>query len=108
VTQHGDGARSNGERIGACCWIDEQVVTIVYSNETVSDPDLSDGAFGPPVQHVRVGAGLRISGAATVREGTASRANAVIVRDDPACCTAVGVYPAHILRENGQRVTRSF
>ena len=94
--QHGEGARINGERIGAYCWVNQQV-TIGYSNKT-DRPVLHD--------HVRVGPGARIFGAVTVGEGTTVGANAVIVKDVPAHCTVVGVYPAYIVRENGQRVAR--
>ena len=94
--QHGEGARVNGERIGAHCWVNQQV-TIGYSNRT-DLPILQD--------HVRVGPGARIFGAVTIGEGTTVGANAVIVKDVPARCTVVGVYPAYIVRENGQRVTR--
>jgi serine O-acetyltransferase len=94
--QHGEGARINGQRIGAYCWVNQQV-TIGYSNKT----DL-------PVLHdrVRVGPGARIFGAVTVGEGTTVGANAVIVKDVPAHCTVVGVYPAYIVRDHGQRVNR--
>ena len=94
--QHGEGARINGERIGAYCWVNQQV-TIGYSNKT-DRPVLHD--------HVRVGPGARIFGAVTVGEGTTVGANAVIVKDVPAHCTVVGVYPAYIVRDNGQRVNR--
>lgn len=94
--QHGEGARINGERIGAYCWINQQV-TIGYSNKT-DRPVLHD--------HVRVGPGARIFGAVTIGEGTTVGANAVIVKDVPARCTVVGVYPAYIVRDNGQRVNR--
>jgi serine O-acetyltransferase len=94
--QHGEGARINGERIGAYCWVNQQA-TIGYSNKT-DRPVLHD--------HVRVGPGARIIGAVTVGEGTTVGANAVIVKDVPAHCTVVGVYPAYIVRENGQRVVR--
>ena len=94
--QHGEGARINGERIGAYCWVNQQV-TIGYSNKT-DRPVLHD--------HVRVGPGARIFGAVTIGEGTTVGANAVIVKDVPARCTVVGVYPAYIVRDNGQRVNR--
>ena len=94
--QHGEGARINGERIGAYCWVNQQV-TIGYSNKT-DRPVLHD--------HVRVGPGARTFGAVTIGEGTTVGANAVIVKDVPARCTVVGVYPAYIVRENGQRVNR--
>jgi serine O-acetyltransferase len=94
--QHGEGARVNGERIGAYCWINQQV-TIGYSNKT-DRPTLED--------HVRVGPGARIFGAVTVGEGTTVGSNAVIVKDVPPNCTVVGVYPAYIVRENGERANR--
>ena len=94
--QHGEGSRINGERIGAYCWVNQQV-TIGYSNKT-DRPVLLD--------HVRVGPGARIFGAVTIGEGATVGANAVIVKDVPARCTVVGVYPAYIVRDDGQRVNR--
>ena len=94
--QHGEGARINGERIGAYCWVNQQA-TIGYANKT-DRPVLQD--------HVRVGPGARIFGAVTIGEGTTVGANAVIVKDVPAHCTVVGVYPAYVVRENGQRTVR--
>lgn len=94
--QHGEGARINGERIGAYCWVNQQA-TIGYSNKT-DRPTLED--------HVRVGPGARIFGAVRVGEGTVVGANAVVVKDVPPNCTVVGVYPAYIVRENGRRTTR--
>jgi serine O-acetyltransferase len=94
--QHGEGSRINGEYIGAYCWVNQQV-TIGYSNRR-DRPTLHD--------HVRVGPGARILGAVTVGEGSTVGANAVIVKDVPSHCTVVGVYPAYIVRENGQRSTR--
>lgn len=94
--QHGEGSRINGESIGAHCWINQQV-TIGYSNKT-DRPTVGD--------RVRVGPGARIFGAVTVGEGTTVGANAVIVKDVPPNCTVVGVYPAYIVRENGERANR--
>jgi serine O-acetyltransferase len=94
--QHGEGSRINGEHIGAYCWVNQQV-TIGYSNKT-DRPTLHD--------HVRVGPGARIFGAVTIGEGTTVGANAVIVKDVPANCVVVGVYPAYVVRENGQRSNR--
>lgn len=94
--QHGDGSRINGEHIGSHCWINHGV-TIGYTNRT-DRPVLGD--------HVRVGPGAVILGRVTIGDGTVVGANAVIVKDVPAHCTVVGVYPSYIVRQDGVRTTR--
>ena len=94
--QHGDSSRINGERIGAHCWINHGV-TIGYSNRT-DRPVLGD--------RVRVGPGAKVIGKVTVGEDSVVAPNAVVVKDVPPRCTVVGVYPAYVVRQDGERVTR--
>jgi len=85
--QHGFSTIIAARRIGRDCWINQQV-TIGYRDRS-GCPALGD--------RVQVGAGAKILGAVTVGDGAKIGANAVVVHDVPAHCTAVGV-PARILR----------
>ena len=82
--QHGFATIVAAERVGANCWINQQV-TIGYDEQGRS-PVLEDG--------VTVHAGAQVIGGITLRAGCRVGANAVVVRDVPAGVTAVGV-PAH-------------
>lgn len=94
--QHGDGARINGERIGAYCWVNQQV-TIGHSNRR-DKPTIED--------HVKILTGARVIGKVRVGARSIIGANAVIVKDVPPDCTVVGVYPAYIVRQDGERVRK--
>jgi serine O-acetyltransferase len=93
--QHGFCTIVSAERIGAHCWINQQV-TIGYTNET-DRPILED--------NVTVYAGAKIIGKVTVGANSIVGANAVVVRSVPPNCTVAGV-PACIVRRNGLRVER--
>ena len=82
--QHGFATIVIAERIGANCWINQQV--------TVGNKDRS----GSPVleDDVIVHAGAKVIGPITVGRGSTVGANAVVVRDVAPGTTAVGV-PAH-------------
>ncbi|MEA2398872.1 MAG: serine O-acetyltransferase [Thermoleophilaceae bacterium] len=82
--QHGFATILAAERVGANCWINQQV-TVGY-DETLRSPILEDG--------VSVHAGAKVIGGITLHAGCRVGANAVVVRDVPAGTTAVGV-PAH-------------
>jgi serine O-acetyltransferase len=84
--QHGFATIVSAERVGANCWINQQV-TIGY-NGTGRAPVLED--------RVVVHAGAKVLGGMTLHEGCRVGANAVVIRDVPAGATAVGV-PAHRL-----------
>ncbi len=93
IIQHGLCTIIAARRIGAGCWISQQV-TIGYTNDT-DCPILGD--------NVRVGCGAKILGRVTVGNNVKVGANAVVVKDVPDNCTVVGV-PAQIVRRDGARV----
>jgi serine O-acetyltransferase len=82
--QHGFATIVTAERVGANCWINQQV-TIGFKDRTGS-PVLEDD--------VTVSAGAKVIGPVTVGRGSTVGANAVVVRDVAPGTTAVGV-PAH-------------
>jgi serine O-acetyltransferase len=82
--QHGFATIIAAKRIGANCWVNQQV-TIGF-DAGLGHPVLEDG--------VTVNAGAQIIGRVTVGAGSTVGANAVVVRDVPPGTTAVGV-PAH-------------
>lgn len=82
--QHGFATIVTAERVGARCWINQQV-TIGFKDRGGS-PVLEDD--------VVVHAGAKVLGPVTLGAGSKIGANAVVVRDVPPGTTAVGV-PAH-------------
>lgn len=82
--QHGFATIVAAKRIGANCWINQQV-TIGFDAE-LGQPVLEDG--------VTVHAGAQVIGDVTLGANSTIGANAVVVRDVRAGATAVGV-PAH-------------
>lgn len=91
--QHGHSTRIGGRTIGKNCWVNQQV-TIGW--EQNGNPTILD--------NVRIGVGAKVIGRVTVGNNCVIGANAVIVKDVPDNCTVVGVYPAYIVRRNGERV----
>jgi serine O-acetyltransferase len=89
--QHGFATIISAKRIGANCWVNQQV-TIGW-DASLGTPVLEDG--------VTVHAGAKIIGSVTVGAGSVVGANAVVVRDVPPGSTAVGV-PAHHLARREQ------
>ncbi|MBQ7931349.1 MAG: serine O-acetyltransferase, partial [Clostridia bacterium] len=55
--------------------------------------------------NVMVGAGAKLLGNFTVGSGAKIAAGAVVLKDVPENCTAVGI-PAHIVRKNGEKSAR--
>jgi serine O-acetyltransferase len=90
--QHGFATIVAARRVGAGCWINQQV-TIGFSRPE-DRPVLGDGVF--------VHAGAKVLGAVTVGDGAVIGANAVVLQDVPPRCTAVGV-PARILPPKAER-----
>jgi serine O-acetyltransferase len=82
--QHGFATIIAAKRIGANCWVNQQV-TIGFDAK-LGQPVLEDG--------VTVNAGAQIIGGVVVGANSTVGANAVVIRDVPAGTTAVGV-PAH-------------
>lgn len=90
--QHGFSTIIAAQRIGANCWINQQV-TIGYIGS--KRPVIGD--------NVRIGAGAKVLGAVTIGNNVKIGANAVVLKDVPDDCTVVGI-PARIVRRNGIRV----
>ena len=91
--QHGFSTIVCAKSIGKNCWINQQV-TIGFSNGTDS-PTLGD--------NVMICAGAKVIGNVHIGDNSVIGANAVVVKDIPANCTAVGI-PAKVIRCNGARV----
>jgi serine O-acetyltransferase len=87
VIAHGYGTILNADRIGANCWIHQQV-TIGWDYGG-GRPTLEDDVF--------IGAGAKVLGSVVVGRGARIGANAVVLEDVPPGATAVGV-PARIVR----------
>lgn len=91
--QHGDSTRIAAKSIGKNCWINQQV-TIGF--EQAGSPVIGD--------NVRISAGAKVIGNVVVGNNVIVGANAVVVKSVPDNCTVVGVYPAYIVRRDGQKV----
>jgi serine O-acetyltransferase len=85
--QHGFATTVGAQRVGANCWINQQV-TIGVTAADQERPILGD--------RVMVTAGAKVLGPVTLGDGATVGANAVVLQDVPPGCTAVGV-PARIL-----------
>lgn len=91
--QHGFATIIAAKRIGANCWINQQV-TIGYAHENEC-PTIGD--------NVTINAGAKVIGNVTIGDNSKVGANAVVVKNVPANVTVVGV-PARIVRRDGKRV----
>jgi serine O-acetyltransferase len=91
--QHGFASVLLAKRIGANCWINQQVT--IGSDHRAGAPVLED--------NVVVNAGAKIIGNVTIGTNSVVGANAVVVKNVPPNCTVVGV-PARIVRRDGKRV----
>jgi serine O-acetyltransferase len=90
--QHGFATIVAAGRIGADCWINQQV-TIGYQ-----------GALRPVIgDRVKIAAGAKVIGGVTLGNDVTVGANAVVVKDVPDGCTVVGV-PARIVKCYGKKV----
>ena len=92
--QHGFATIISAEKIGANCWINQQV-TIGYSSKT-DTPTIGN--------NVRILAGAIVIGDIKIADGSTVAANSVVVKDVEANCVVGGV-PAVVLRRNGVRTT---
>jgi serine O-acetyltransferase len=88
VVRHGHGTILSAERIGAKCFVHHEV-TVGWDERGTHPPRLGDDVY--------LGAGAKVLGAITIGNGVRIGANAVVLRDVPDGCTAVGV-PARIVR----------
>jgi serine O-acetyltransferase len=79
--QHGFATILAAERVGANCWLNQQV-TVGYTHHG-GCPTIEDD--------VNIGAGAKVLGEIVVGRGSWIGANAVVVRDVPPGSTAVGV-----------------
>jgi serine O-acetyltransferase len=79
--QHGFATIVAARRVGANCWINQQV-TVGFSRPDAR-PTIGDG--------VAIYAGAKVLGEVTVGDGAVVGANAVVLHDVPPGCTAVGV-----------------
>jgi len=90
--QHGFATIVAASRVGANCWINQQV-TIGFINPE-DRPVIGDGVF--------VYAGAKVLGAVHLGDGSVVGSNAVVLEDVPAGYTAVGV-PARLLPPKASR-----
>ncbi len=93
IIQHGHGAVIVAERIGAYCWINQQVT--LGTGPRPGSPILGD--------HVRIAPGAKVLGHIRIGDRSIVGANAVVTKDVPPDVTVVGV-PAYIMRRDGVRV----
>ncbi|MGQ0442904.1 MAG: serine O-acetyltransferase [Methylophilaceae bacterium] len=94
--QHGFSTIIIAEKIGANCWINQQVTIGAVDNHGL--PKIED--------NVTIGAGAIILGDITIAENSKVGANAVVVKNVPRDVTVVGV-PAYIIKKNGQRIVEA-
>lgn len=76
----------------------------IYQGVTLGGTGKDIGKRHPTLgDNVMVGAGAKILGPVTIGSGSKVAANAVVLHEVPADCTAVGI-PAKVVRRGGQRV----
>jgi serine O-acetyltransferase len=90
VARHGYSSILTAERIGANCFVHHEVTIGWDTGERA--PRIGNDVF--------IGAGAKILGPVTIGDGVRIGANAVVLRDVPDGCTAVGV-PARIIEPKG-------
>ena len=90
--QHGFATIITAQKIGADCWINQQV--------TIGHKGLLAPVIG---DRVRISAGAKVLGGVVVGNDVTVGANAVVVKDVPDGCTVVGVL-GRIIKRYGQRV----
>ncbi len=95
IIQHGFATIIAARRIGANCWVNQQV-TIGHRGKSGTGPVIGDD--------VSVYAGAKVLGDLTVGDGAQVGANAVVLDDVPPYHVAVGV-PARVLPPKSRRAT---
>ena len=88
--QHGIATLVSAERIGANCWINQQV-TIGFSNAT-DRPTIGD--------NVKIHAGAKLVGKITVGDNAVIGLNTVVISNVPANSTVFGVPGRHMWNRN--------
>ncbi len=79
----------------------------LYQGVTLGGTGKDTGKRHPTLgNNVMVGAGAKLLGAFTVGDNSKIAAGAVVLRDVPENCTAVGI-PAKVVRREGERVTNA-
>ena len=89
---HGFATIVSARRVGANCWINQQVT---IGSDVTGNPEIGDNVF--------VHCGAKVLGRITIGDNVVIGANAVVVKSVPPNCTVAGV-PARIIRRDGQRV----
>ncbi len=75
----------------------------IYQGATLGGTGKQTGKRHPTLgDNVMVGAGAKLLGNFTVGSGAKIAAGAVVLKDVPENCTAVGI-PAHVVRKNGEK-----
>jgi serine O-acetyltransferase len=93
--EHGFATILSAKKIGANFWVNQQV-TVGYTDDP-EPPSIGD--------NVRLSAGAKVLGNVTIGNNSIIGANAVVVKDIPENCTAVGI-PAVVIRQNGVPIQR--
>jgi serine O-acetyltransferase len=91
--QHGFATIVVADRIGANCWINQQVT--VGADREMNLPIIGNNVF--------IHCGAKVLGGITVGDNVIVGANAVVAKNVPANCTVAGI-PARIIRRDGLRV----
>jgi serine O-acetyltransferase len=97
LIQHGNGTLISAERIGANCWINQQV-TIGYTN-TTDRPSIGN--------NVKIGPGARIIGKVKIGDNATICPNTVVLDDVSPGVTLLGVPGRVIWKENVDRDSRN-
>ena len=79
---------------------------VIYQGATLGGTGKETGKRHPTLgDNVMVGCGARVLGPITIGDNVKIAANAVVLKDLPDNCTAVGV-PARVVRQDGVKVTQ--
>ncbi len=99
VIDHGSGVV-----IGETCEIGDNCT--LYQGVTLGGTGKDAGKRHPTLRdNVMVGAGAKVLGPIVIESNSKIAANAVVLKDIPSACTAVGI-PARVARHEGKRIDR--